>query len=176
LTYYIDGEVRDTLSSHVAVDSGADLVIASYTHQPFHMTQDPAALVNLGLPTIIVQTIYLVIEQKINNHIHNKTVQRNAILAVSRYCKEEGVSDAQRKRICEILEVELHHRMDIDTIYIHPKATDSKIYFGEHFTLSPNKMGEIVKRGFKAAIEVLNKYDFADRVKTHAIGTTESTE
>ena len=170
--YYIDGEIRDTLSSHVAVDNGADLVIASYTHQPYHLTQDLGSLTNYGLPSIVIQSIYLLIEQKINNHIFNRQTQRSAILAVSDYCKTSGVSEEHRKRICNLLEEEFDHRMDVDTIYIHPKATDAKLFFGEHFSLSPRKMTEIVRSGFHAAIDTLKKYDFADRKTEHAIGSS----
>jgi len=62
--------------------------------------------------------------------------------------------------ICEILEAELHHRMDIDTIYIHPRPKDYRMFMTEHFSLSVNKMTEVVKSGFKAAIEVLHNYGF----------------
>jgi predicted acylesterase/phospholipase RssA len=166
IIYYIDGEIRDTLSTHVAVDAGADLIIASYTHQPYHFLKEIGSLTEHGLPSILIQSIYLLIEQKINNHIHNKQIQRNAIQAVSRYCKQEGVSENQRRRICEILEAELHHRTDVDTIYIHPNASDAQMFFGEHFSLSPATMSEIVKSGFRATIETLRKYDFADRETT----------
>jgi hypothetical protein len=37
------------------------------------------------------------------------------------------------------------------------------MFFGENFSLSPKKMTEIVKSGFRAAIETLRKYEFADR-------------
>ncbi len=161
--YYVDGEIRDTLSTHVAVDAGADLVFASYTHQPYHFAREVGSLTEFGLPSILVQSIYLVIEQKINNHVHNKQIQRSAINAVSRYCKEQNLSNEHRKRICEILEAELHHRMDVDTVYIHPTPTDSEAFFGEHFTLSPHRLAEGVKSGFRAAINVLRNYDFADR-------------
>jgi predicted acylesterase/phospholipase RssA len=172
--YYIDGEIRDTLSTHVAIDAGADLVIASHTHQPYHFAREVGSLTDHGLPAILIQSIYLLIEQKIKNHIHNKVVQRNAIHAVSRYCKEQGVSEAHRRRICEILESELHHRMDVDTIYIHPSPTDAATFFGDHFSLSANKMTEVVKSGFRAAIEVLRDYDFSDRREEVAVGTTGS--
>ena len=161
--YFIDGEIRDTLSTHVAVDSGADLVIASYTHQPYHFLKEVGSLTDYGLPAILIQSIYLLIEQKINHHIHNKKVQRNAIEAVARYCKDEGVSELHRNRIMEILEKELNHRLEVDTIYIHPGPTDAQAFFGEHFTLSPQKMTEIVKSGFRAAIEALRRYEFEDR-------------
>lgn len=161
--YYIDGEIRDTLSTHVAIDAGADLVIASYTHQPYHFLKDVGSLTEHGLPSILIQSIYLLVEQKINNHIHNKQIQRNAIDAVSRYCKQQGLADEQRNRICEILEAELHHRRDVDTIYIHPSPTDSQMFFGENFSLSPKPLSDIVKSGFRAAIDALKRYEFADR-------------
>ncbi|MCM2324223.1 MAG: patatin-like phospholipase family protein, partial [Oligoflexia bacterium] len=168
--YYVDGEIRDTLSTHVAVDSGADLVIASYTHQPYHFQQEVGSLTDYGLPAIAIQSIYLLIEQKINNHIHDKQVQRNAINAVSGYCKDQGIAERHRRAICELLEKELHHRLDVDTIYIHPTATDAHAFFGEHFSLSPKKMAEIVRSGFRAAIEVLKHYEFADRKREQVIG------
>lgn len=161
--YYIDGEIRDTLSTHVAVDAGCDLVFASYTHKPYHFLREFGSLTDHGLPSIIIQSIYLLIEQKINNHIYNRESNRNAITEVSRYCKDNGLSEEHRRKICDILEQELHHRMDVDTIYIHPSPNDSVAFFGDHFSLSPNKMTEIVKSGFRSAIDVLRKYDFADR-------------
>ena len=169
--YYIDGEVRDTLSTHVAIDAGADLVIASYTHQPYHIQNEAGSLTDHGLPAVVIQSIYLLIEQKINNHIHNKKIHRNAIDAVSNYCKTQGLDHEHRQRICQILETELHHKMDVDTIYIHPSPTDSQLFFGEHFSLSPKRMTDIVKSGFRATIDTLRKYDFEDRKSHPVIGT-----
>ena len=172
--HYIDGEVRDTLSTHVAGDAGADLVIASYTHQPYHYIQEIGSLTEYGLPAIAVQSIYLLVEQKINNHIFNRKIQRNAINSVHHYCKEHGIAEEHRKRISEILETELHHRLDVDTIYIHPHPKDTALFFGEAFTLAPKKLSEYVRSGFHAAIETLSRYEFADRSPGPAIGITTS--
>jgi predicted acylesterase/phospholipase RssA len=174
--HYIDGEIRDTLSTHIAVDSGADLVIASYTHQPYHFLREVGSLTHHGLPSIIVQSIYLLVEQKINNWIHNKRTQKTAIEEVARYCQENGVSDQHRNQIVSILERELSHRADVDTIYIHPSPTDAQMFFGDHFSLSPHRMTEIVKSGFRAAIETLRKYDFADREQAPAVGQSGSVQ
>lgn len=163
--YYIDGEIRDTLSSHVAVDAGADLVFASYTHQPYHYQKELGSLTDHGLPAILIQSIYLLIEQKINNYVHAKETQKAAIQAVSRYCKQQGISDDHRKRIIEVMETELHHRQDVDIIYIHPDPTDTVMFFGEHFSLSPKRLAETVRSGFRAAIDTLRRYEFADRKK-----------
>jgi predicted acylesterase/phospholipase RssA len=176
VTHYIDGEIRETLSTHVAVDSGADLVIASYTHQPYHVPVGGISLTEFGLPAIAIQSIYLLIEQKINAHRYRRQTHRNAIDAVSQYCKSQAISENQRLQICQILEVQLNHRMDVDTIYIHPNPSDAQLFFGEHFSLSPKKMTEIVKSGFRAAIETLRKYDFSDREKGPAMGVTQLTD
>ena len=115
-----------------------------------------------------------VMEQKINAHIHNKQVQRNAIEAVARYCREEGVSESHRRRILEILETEMHHRLEVDSIYIHPRPEDSQAFFIEHFSLSPQKLQEIVKCGFRAASEVLRDYEFVDADETPSVQMTEA--
>jgi len=172
VTHYIDGEIRETLSTHVAIDGGADLVIASYTHQPLHVPAGGLSLTEHGIPAIVIQSIYLLIEQKINTHRYRRQSHRNAIDAVSRYCRSQNVPEHHRHQICHILEVELNHRMDVDTIYIHPSASDAQLFFGEHFSLNPRKLNEIVKSGFRAAIDALRKYDFADREKKPAMGTT----
>ncbi len=161
---FIDGEIRDTLSSHVAIDAGADLVIASYTHQPYQYNKELGSLTEHGLPSLLIQSLYLLIEQKIVAHIHHKRLQRKAIESVSEFCKQQGLTDDLRRRICEIMEAELHHRMDVDTIYIRPLANDTKLFFGEHFTLSPRRLGEYVRSGFRATIETLRRYEFEDRV------------
>ena len=170
--YYIDGEIRDTLSTHVAIDAGCDLVFASYTHKPYHFLREVGSLTDHGLPAIVIQSIYLLIEQKINNHIYSRECNRNAITEVSRYCKDNAISEEHRRKICDILEQELHHRMDVDTIYICPSSTDAQAFFGDHFSLSPTKMADIVKCGFRAAIESLRKYEFADRKRDLAMGLT----
>lgn len=160
--YYIDGEIRDTLSTHVAVDSGCDLIIASYTHQPYHFTQSVGSLTEYGLPAILIQSIYLLIEQKINERVHDIQLRSNALLAVERFCKHEGLDPSLIRRICEVLENELHYRKNVDTLYIHPRASDHQMFLREHFSLSPKKMGAIVRSGFLAGLDVLRHYEFED--------------
>lgn len=56
--YYIDGEIRETLSTHVAKDNGCDLLICSYTHQPYHFKEDIGSLFNYGIAAVVIQTVY----------------------------------------------------------------------------------------------------------------------
>jgi predicted acylesterase/phospholipase RssA len=163
-THYVDGEIRDTLSTHVAMDAGCDLVFASYTHQPYHWQKEIGSLTSHGIPAILIQSIYLVIEQKVNQYIYHKESHKSAINAVEKYCMQAGLPEEHLRRILGILEAELHHRKDVDTIYIHPSPADAKMFFGEHFSLSPKKLSDLVRSGFRAATETLKRYEFADRV------------
>lgn len=174
--YLVDGEIRDMLSSHVAVDAGSDLVIASYTHQPCDFENEAGSLLAMGLPGIIVQSIYLVIEHKIFSARQNEKEKKAAFDSISAYCKAQGISDHHSKKICEILEAELNYKKNLDRIYIHPDPRDRQMFIKEHFSLSPQKMADIVRSGFKAAITTLSRYDFADRPASQLAGVSVNTK
>jgi predicted acylesterase/phospholipase RssA len=158
--YYIDGETRETLSTHIAVDAGADLVIQSYTHQPYHWVREVGSLTKLGLPAIVIQGIYTLLEQKINSTYESYLSKKTAMNSVSKYCKEAGVDPEITEKIIQTLESDLHQKRDIDLIPIHPDPTDTKTFLAEHLTLNPNKLGEIVKAGYRAGKRRLAEYDF----------------
>ena len=80
----------------------------------------------------------------------------SALASVEKYCKQVNLDAEHAKRILGILESELHHRRDLNTIYIHPSPDDSKMFFGEHFSLSPKKLSDLVRSGFRAGIETLS--------------------
>jgi len=158
--YYIDGETRETLSTHIAVDAGADLVIQSYTHQPYRWVREVGSLTKLGLPAIVIQGIYTLLEQKINSMYESYLSKKNAMISVSKYCKEAGVDPEITEKIIQVLEAELHQKRNIDLIPIHPDPTDTKTFLAEHLTLNPNKLGEIVKAGYRAGKRALSEYEF----------------
>lgn len=158
--YYIDGEIRETLSTHIAVDSGADLVFTSYTHQPYRFVREIGSLTKQGLPAIVIQSIYILIEQKINSNYESFRSKKTAMNEVFRYCKEAGVDEDHMTKIMSILEGELHQKRDIDLIQIHPDPSDTRTFLAEHFTLNPNKLSDVVKAGYKAAMTSLSQYEF----------------
>ena len=158
--YYIDGEIRETLSTHIAVDSGADLVFTSYTHQPYRYVREIGSLTKQGLPAIVIQAIYILIEQKINSNYESFQSKKTAMNEVFHYCKNSGVNDEHMSKIMEILESELHQKRNIDLIQIHPDPTDTQTFMAEHFTLNPRKLTEVVKAGYKAGMAELSRYEF----------------
>jgi predicted acylesterase/phospholipase RssA len=161
--YYFDGEIRETLSVHVAEDADADLIISSYTHVPYHYSREIGSLTKFGITAIGIQAIYLLIERKIQLAIYNRDQKQITLNAVHQYCIDNGLADTHRRKICEIIEEKLAHRPNVRYIYIHPRPSDHQMFFGEHFSLKPKFMESIVQIGFRAGISALMKYNFSNR-------------
>lgn len=158
--YYFDGEIRDTLSTHVAFDAGADLIIASYTHQPYHFSREIGSLHQFGMPAIVIQALYLLIERKIQSSMATHERHNVVLESLSSFFKEHNLPEHLRAQCVDLVERKLGHKAGVDYIYIHPKATDHQMFFGDHFNLGGRKMSEIVRLGFRSAIDVLRRYEF----------------
>lgn len=157
--YFFDGEIRDTLSTHVAADHGADLVIASYSFQPYHFHPTMGSLHHYGIPLIVNQALYQVIQQKVDKHIEHQQHIAAIMQAVDGYFKQADLPDEHREKLLEILAKRVNYRPGVDYIYIHPSPTDYEMFFVDHFSLSPVILERIVHIGFKAGIQVLRKVD-----------------
>jgi len=157
--YFFDGEIRDTLSTHVAVDAGCDLVISSYSIQPYHFNREMGSLHNYGMPLILNQALYQLVEQKIQKAVQYNADIKSVINAVDGYFKEAELPEEHREKLLQILIQRLNYKPGVDHIYIHPNAQDYKMFFVDHFSLNPNILGEIVKIGFRSAIQALRKYN-----------------
>jgi predicted acylesterase/phospholipase RssA len=158
--YYFDGEIRDTLSTHVAVDHGADLVIASYTHQPYHFQKDIGSLTKFGIPSIMIQAIYLLVEKKIQVAIDRRQRKVAAMEAVRQYCEKENVSKKTIDGIIQLLEDTLLIKRDVDVIHIHPQPDDTQMFFGNHFNLGPKNTSQMVRTGYRSAMNALRNIEF----------------
>lgn len=160
VVYFFDGEIRETLSVNAAEQLGADLIISSYTHQPYHYSREVGSLTKFGITAIGVQAIYLLIERKIQAAIYSRNQKLAALEAVNEYCKNIQMDEKQRKKICSIMEQELGVKPNNKYIYINPRPRDHEMFFGDHFNFSTKFMEKIVRIGFMAALETLRKYEF----------------
>lgn len=156
--YFFDGEIRDTLSTHVAADHGADLVISSYSIQPYHYTPEMGSLHRYGIPVIINQALYQVIQQKIEKHIEHQQEIRLIYNAVDGYLRQANFDKNHRMRILEIIEQKVNYKPNVDYMYIHPRPQNYEMFFVDHFSLNPKIMAKIAKIGFKSAISTMRKY------------------
>jgi len=158
--YYYDGEIRETLSTHVAKDQGCDLVIASYTHQPYHYHPDVGSLANYGISSVTIQAIYQAIEQKIHTAKRFWQNKKMTLDIVNQFLKDNQFPDQKRKELCSLLERKLKVNRDIDYLWIHPLPHDYRLFLADHFNLSKTHMMQIVKSGFKSALHHLRNYEF----------------
>ncbi len=160
LIYFFDGEIRETLSVNAAEQLNADLIISSYTHQPYHFSREVGSLTRFGITAIGIQAIYLLIERKIQASIYMRNQKLAAIDAVNEYCKKVQLDEKHRKKIMLTLEEQLAVNPNNRYIYIHPRPRDHEMFFGDHFNFSSRFMEKIVRIGFISAIETLRKYEF----------------
>lgn len=156
--YFFDGEIRDTLSTHVAAENGSDLVISSYSIQPYHYHSEMGSLHEYGIPMIFNQALYQVVQQKIERHIRHQRDVRAMIKAVDGYLKEAQIANEHREKLIEILLQRTNFNPQVDYIYIHPSPYDYEMFFYDHFSLNPDILGKIVKTGFKAAMNALRPF------------------
>ncbi len=160
VVYFFDGEIRETLSVNAAEQLGADLIIASYTHQPYHFSREIGSLTKFGITAIGIQAIYLLIERKIQSAIYMRNQKLAALEAVNEYCKNAKLDEKHRKKICALLEKKLAVDPNNRYLYINPRPRDHEIFFGDHFNFSTKFMEKIVRIGFQAAQESLQRYEF----------------
>ena len=160
VNYYIDGEIRETLSTHVAEDNGCDIIISSWTHTPYHYHDEVGSLINYGLPSIAIQSIYLLIQKKIVASRATRATAFDILNTVSEYMRQEKFTNAHRRDILAILERKLNINPNVHLIDIYPDHHDYKLFFGNSFSLSPKSASHAVKAGYKKAMQVLSQPEF----------------
>jgi len=158
--YYIDGEIRETLSTHVSVDNGCEIVISSWTHTPYHYQDEIGSLVNYGLPAIVVQSIYLLIQKKIVESRARRVTAKDILETVNNFMVGHNFSKGTTKKLISILERKLNYKANLKLIDIYPSSDNFKLFFTNSFTLNPDKMSFIVKSGYKRTLEILREVEW----------------
>jgi predicted acylesterase/phospholipase RssA len=154
--YHYDGEIRDTLSTHVASDNGADLVIASYSMQPYHFSKEAGSLHTYGIPVILNQALYQALEQKVAKHIQFQNQKKDLFDAMKSSCKELDLSKNIEGKILRLVEEKLQFNRNVDHIYIAPKPENYEMFFADHFSLNPQILENILRIGFKSGLQALS--------------------
>lgn len=156
--YHYDGEIRDTLSTHVATDQGADLVIASYSMQPYQYSAEVGSLHTYGMPVIANQALYQVLEQKVANNIRFQEQKRDLYSAMKKEAAELNLSTAVTEKILETVKKKLMFNPDVDYIYISPRPQNHEMFFADHFSLNPQILEKIVRVGFRSGLHIMKSY------------------
>ncbi len=161
IDYYIDGEIRETLSTHVAIDNKCDIVISSWTHTPYHYHGEVGSLINYGLPAICLQSIYLMIQKKIVSARAYRSNAKDIIDTVGEYMDSQNFEKKHRQKILGILERKLNYTRDVKLIDIYPDHNDYKTFFNNSFSLNPDNLSYLVTAAFKKTIEVFRALEWS---------------
>jgi len=157
--YYFDGEIRDSLSTHVATDHGADFVISSYSIQPYHYNEHMGSLHEYGIPLIFNQALYQVVEQKIESHIRNRQTIAKIYKSIEGYFRQKQLPEEDLDKLLNIIRERADYKPEVDYLYIHPNPHDYEMFFADHFSLNPKILSTIVHTGFRSALSALRKID-----------------
>lgn len=160
IDYYIDGEIRETLSNHVAVDNKCEFIISSWTHTPYHFHDEIGSLINYGLPAICMQAIYLMIQKKIVSSRSHIVLSKDIIDTVNDYMNSNNFSQRDRHNIVSILERKLMYRPHVKYIDIYPDHSNYKLFFTNSFSLDPQKAKHIMTAGYKKTFEVFKRMEW----------------
>lgn len=156
IDYYIDGEIRETLSTHVAEDNGCEVIISSWTHTPYHFHDEVGSLVNYGFPPIAIQSIYLMIQKKIVAHRAERAKAIDIIDTVNDYMRMEKFSTTHRREILAILQRKLNINPKVKLIDIFPNHHDYKLFFANSFSLNSKVSAHAVEAGYKRTMQILS--------------------
>ncbi|MGE3724858.1 MAG: patatin-like phospholipase family protein [Candidatus Sericytochromatia bacterium] len=159
--YCFDGEIRKTLSTHVARDAGCDLIIASYTHQPYKYREEIGTLADYGIPSILVQALYQLIESRIQGAHDLHLLKQRVMEETQSFFDKKGLSSQLKEEFLQHLNLKLDYNPDVDYIYIHPTEQADSLFFSDHFNLSSESMEAIAENGFRSAIRALKDYHFS---------------
>jgi len=155
--FFFDGEIRNTLSTDVAVKSGAGLVISSYATTPYSKNETFGSLSNYGVPTILNQALYMTVEQKIERYKLDLKQKQELFSEINSLLNKKDIEQVLKKTILETIERKLDFKNFVQHVFIKPSDTHSEIFFLDHFSLDKKVLDRIVKIGYKSAQEALNK-------------------
>jgi predicted acylesterase/phospholipase RssA len=155
IDYYIDGEIRETLSTHVAEDNGCDVIISSWTHTPYHYHDEVGSLAQYGLPPIAIQSIYLMIQKKIVAARAERAKAIDILDTVHDYMKKEKFTATHRREIMALLERKLNINPKVKLIDIFPDHHDYKLFFANSFSLNSKVSAHAVEAGYKRTMKIL---------------------
>ncbi len=157
--YFYDGEIRETLSSDVGASHGADLVITSYMCQPYHYTEEVGSLHQFGIPAILNQALYQVIQQKNEKQTEHRKELASIFQAIDGYFKSNSLDSEHRDKLINLLKEKTKFRSEVEYIDIKPRPQNYEMFFADHFSLNPKALESALKIGFKSAIAELRKLD-----------------
>jgi hypothetical protein len=123
--------------------------------QPYHYVPEIGSLHKYGMPTILNQALYQLLQQKVAKHKAYQDQSKDTYYALKAICAEENLSLELKNKILTTVKTNLKINPKTDTVYISPRPQDYEMFFADHFSLNEKLLEKIVRIGFKSAFRVL---------------------
>ncbi|MFH1538342.1 MAG: patatin-like phospholipase family protein [bacterium] len=153
--YYYDGEVKKVLSTHVAKDHGADLILVSHTFTPYIRNGNMGSIAEMGIFSLVVQAIYTILYQKIQTprEIHAQIKNLYRYIDSDEFKKKfKKLSKKEHSELLKDIAEKLNFNPDLKYIFF---PSPNETFFMDHFNMLPFATRELINSGYTVANEVL---------------------
>ena len=147
--HYYDGEVRQTLSAHVARDAGADFVIASSIWSPYRYDERMGSLGEMGMAVIAEQALHQIIGQKVEADRAEGRRMERLLQLVERRDRSLGLDARQTEAFKQELCHELGFR-PLQSLYVLPDPSDYQFFLHGAFSFSRAVVDRCIEAGQRA--------------------------
>ncbi|GAF92211.1 unnamed protein product, partial [marine sediment metagenome] len=152
---YYDGEIKKVLSTHVAKEHGADLILVSHTFTPYIRNGNMGSIAEMGIFSLVTQAIYTILYQKIQTpkeaHIQIKNLYEYVESEEFRR-KYRNLSREERSELLSDIAEKLDFNPDLKYIFF---PSPNETFFMDHFNMLPFATRELINSGYTVAQEVL---------------------
>ncbi|MFC1848856.1 patatin-like phospholipase family protein [candidate division CSSED10-310 bacterium] len=170
---YVDGEIKQALSVHIAVDQGADLIFVSHTFKPYIQNGSMGELSDIL--SLIMQELYTSIYQKIQTPkiFHQQKKRVYDLIRSDKFRKKYNLEPKKHKEMVQEI---------CDTMLFDPNrkyifiSSPNELFFMDHFNLLSYANREIMSSGYYTTRQVMDMHGFARLERFKAKGILEDQE
>ena len=147
--HYYDGEVRETLSAHIARDAGADFVIASSIWSPYSFDEQVGSLADMGMAVIAEQAIHQAIEQKVDQDRRLGRKFDRLLQLIEAHGQRHHVPNEVTGELREQVSELLGHR-PLQSLYVSPDRADHEVFLHSPFSFDRQTVDRCIDAGHRA--------------------------
>ena len=154
---YIDGEVRETLSAHIARDVGVDLAVISNTWVPYLYQPDVGSVSSRGVFAVLNQALNQSMEQK-KVRFRNREMRVKLTLEYLRLKGTNfGLSESQVEQLVQGAALTLEH-YPVEEIRVEPNVDDLKFNWISAWSFKKEELQYAVDTGYQRAYEAVHAW------------------
>jgi len=142
--HYYDGEVRETLSLHVARDACADFIIASSIWNPYRYVDQVGTLADLGITALTEQVLHQIVEQKVDRDRELTDRYARLLELIDRHSSPDAARTL-KEEACRLLRYR-----PTRTLYVTPVDEDHAFFFEGSFRFSRRLIDRCIAAGQRA--------------------------